>query len=206
VVENGKYNDIQEDSMPYFFVPMRPQDYGEVEMAIKTQGNPATLVVPVRQALRALNPNADIVDLVTMRDHMRQALYTQQVNSRLISALGVLGLVLAAVGIYGLMAFVVGKRIKEVGVRLALGAPRGAIFRMMVRYALELTLMGTVIGAAGAVMAGRYLRSLLVGVAPTDALVLSSAALILIAMAFLAGLGPALSATRVDPMIALRDE
>lgn len=206
VVESGKYNDIQEDTMAYFFVPMSPQDYGEVEMAVKTRSDPAAVATPFRQTLRELNPNAAIVELVTMREHMRQALYEQQVNSRLISTLGLLGLALAAVGIYGLMAFVAGKRKHEIGVRLALGSQRNAIFRLMVRYALQLTLIGTVIGLAGAWAAGHYLRSLLVGVAPTDVLVFFIAITVLLAIAFVAGLMPALAATRVDPIIALRDE
>ncbi len=206
VAENGRYNDIQEDAMPYFFVPMRAQDYGEVEMAVKTTTDPGIVATPFRQTLRALNANAPIIDLVTMRDHVRQALYVQLVTSRLISTLGLLGLVLVAVGIYGLMSFVVGKRTHEIGVRLALGSQRSAIFRLMLRYVLQLTLIGAVIGVAAAVAAGHYLRSLLVGVAPTDLLVFSLATAVLLAMAFLAALAPAMSAVRVDPIIALRDE
>ena len=206
VAENGKYNDIQEDTMPYFFLPMQPQHYGEVEMAVKTATDPGALAMPFRQALRALNANAPIIDLVSLRDHVRQTLYVQQVTSRLIGALGLLGLVLVAVGIYGLMSFVVGKRTHEIGVRLALGSQRSAIFRLMLRYVLQLTLIGAVIGAAAAVVAGYYLRSLLVGVAPADLLVFSIATAVLLIMAFLAGLVPAMNAVRVDPIIALRAE
>jgi predicted permease len=206
VAENGKYNDIQEDTMPYFFLPMQPQHYGEVEMAVKTSTDPGALAMPFRQTLRALNPNAPIIDLVSMRDHVRQALYVQQVTSRLIGALGLLGLVLVAVGIYGLMSFVVSKRTREIGVRLALGSRRSAIFGLILRYVLQLTLVGTVIGVATAALTGRYLRSLLVGVAPADLLVYSVATAVLLSMAFLAALAPAISAVRVDPIIALRDE
>ena len=206
VAENGTYNDIQEDTMPYFFVPMRAHDYGEVEMAVKLSGDPLALATPFRQTLRALNPNAAIVDLVTMRDHMRQTLYSQQINARLISTLGVLGLILAAVGIYGLMTFVVGKRRHEIGVRLALGAQRSGIFRLMVRQVLEVAVLGTAIGAVGAWVAGKYLRSLLLGVAPMDLLVLCGSAAVLLSTALLAALSPAVNATRVDPIIALRDE
>jgi putative ABC transport system permease protein len=206
VAENGKYNEIQEDSMPYFFLPMKPYDYGETEMAISTNSDPRTLAVSFRQALRGLNPNAAILEMVTMREHMRQALYVQQVDSRLITALGLLGLVLVAVGLYGLMSFVVGKRTQEIGVRLALGSQRSAIFKLMVRYAVRLTVIGVILGTAGAIMAGHYLRTLLVGVAPLDPLVFTISIAVLLAITFAAALVPAMNAIRVDPVVALRDE
>jgi putative ABC transport system permease protein len=206
VAENGKYNEIQEDTMPYFFLPMQPADYGEVEMAIRTTSDPRALAAPFRQTLRELNPAAPIIDLVTMREHMGEVLYDQQVDSRLITALGLLGLVLVAVGLYGLMSFLVGKRTQEIGVRLALGSQRSAIFKLMVRYALRLTLIGSLIGAAGAIMAGHYLRSLLVGVTPVDPLVFAISIAVLLAMTFAAALVPAMNAIRVDPVVALRDE
>jgi predicted permease len=206
VAENGKYNDIQEDTMPYFFVPMSPVDYGEVEMAVRTASDPAALAAPFRQALRALNPNAPIVELVTLRDHMREALYIQSATSRLIGTLGLLGLVLVAVGIYGLMSFVVGKRTQEIGVRLALGSQRGAIFRLILRYALRLGVAGIMLGVAASIAAGWALRSLLVGVAPSDPIVLVLGGAVLLVMAVVAALVPALKAVRVDPVVALRDE
>ena len=206
LAENGKYNEIQEETMPYFFLPMRPDDYGEVEMAIKTASDPAALAGAFRQNLRALNPNAGIIELVTLRQHMRQALYVQSLSSRLISALGLLGLALAGVGIYALMSFVVGKRTQEIGVRLALGAERNGIFRLMLRYALKLAAAGVIIGAAAAVPAGQAMRALLVGVGPGNLAVFGSAILVLLIVAFLAALAPSLRAVRVDPIVALRDE
>jgi putative ABC transport system permease protein len=206
VAENGKYNDIQEATMPYFFLPMQPLDYGEVEMAIKTAADPASLAGPLRQALRALNPNAPIVQLVTLRDHMREALYIQSATSRLIGTLGMLGLVLVAVGVYGLMSFVVGKRTQEIGIRLALGSQRSAIFRLILRYALRLSVAGIVLGMAASFAAGRALRSLLVGVAPSDPIVLAIAATLLLSMTLMAALVPASKAVRVNPVVALRDE
>lgn len=206
VAENGKYNEIQEDTMPYFFLPMQPVDYGEVEMAIRTASDPRALAAPFRQTLRGLNPAAPIYDLVTMREHMGEVLYNQQVDSRLIMALGLLGLVLVAVGLYGLMSFLVGKRTQEIGVRLALGSQRSAIFKLMFRYAVRLTLIGSLLGAAGAIMAGHYLRSLLVGVTPVDPLVFVFSIAVLLAMTFAAALVPAMNAIRVDPVVALRDE
>lgn len=206
VAEDGKYNDIQEDTMPYFFLPMTANDYGEVEMAVRTSSDPSALAASFRQVLRALNPGAAIIELITMRDHIRQVLYVQDAASRLIGGLGLLGLLLAGVGIFGLMSFVVGRRTQEIGVRLALGSPRGSVFRLILHSVLRLTVVGVLIGIAGAIVAGRAIRGLLVGVGPADPTVFASAVLILLVMALVAALVPAINATRVDPAVALRDE
>lgn len=206
VAENGQYNELGEESMPYFFVPMRPENYGELAMVIRTRADAAGLAGPFRQTLRSLNADAVILELVTMREHMRQALYVQSLSSRLIGSLGTLGLLLAGVGIFGLMSFVAGKRTKEIGVRLALGAQRSSIFGLMVRYALQLTIVGLLLGTAAALGVGRVLRAVLVGVEPANLVVFAGAILVLLVVAFIAALVPSLRAVRVDPIVALRDE
>ena len=206
VVEDGKYSDFEETPIPYFFIPMAPKDYGEVSMGIKTAADPGTLAAPVRRILRDLNPNSSILRLVTLRQHVREALYWERMAAGLIAGLGGLGLALAAVGAYGLMSFLVGRRTQEIGIRLALGAPRSRIFQSIVGHALMLTGLGAAIGAVGAIAATRMLKSMLIGVAPTDVLVFAGSVAVLMAVAFAAALTPALSATRVDPMVALRYE
>ncbi|MGE5323666.1 MAG: ABC transporter permease, partial [Actinomycetota bacterium] len=202
VAENGKYNEIQEDAMPYFFLPMGPEDYGEVEMAIRTVSDPAALAGSFRRNLRDLNPDAAIIELITLREHIHQALYIQSLSSRLIGAIGALGLVLAAVGIFGLMSFVVGHRRQEIGVRMALGSQRPAIFNLILRFALRLTAIGLLIGIPGALAAGYALRALLVGVAPANMAVFAVSVLVLLIAAFLAALLPAARAVHVDPITA----
>jgi len=206
VAEDGKYNDFQEDAMPYFFMPMKADDYGEVALAIKTIGSAGALATPVRQILRDMNHDVAILDLLTLRQHIRQALYDQQVMAGLITALGALGLVLAAVGIYGLMAFLVGRRTQEIGIRMALGAQRGRIFSIVLRQALTMTAVGTVFGAVAALAATRLLRTLLLGVAPTDIVAFAIGASVLLLAALVAAVIPAMAAARVDPMKALRYE
>jgi len=206
MAEDGKYNDFQENPMPYFFMPMQPDDYSEIAMAIKSNADAGTLATPVRQTLRDINHNVVILDLLSLHEHVGEALYYERVMAGLISTLGTLGLLLAAVGIYGLMAFLVSRRTQEIGIRLALGAQRGGIFRLLIGYALTLTMIGAVIGAAGAIAATRMLRSLLVGVGPTDAVAFAVGVTVLLAVAFAAALTPAVIATRVDPMVALRYE
>jgi ABC-type antimicrobial peptide transport system permease subunit len=164
------------------------------------------LATPVRQILRDLNHDVAILDLLTLRQHIRQALYDQQLMAGLIAALGALGLLLAAVGIYGLMAFLVGRRTQEIGIRLALGAQRHRIFSVVLKQALTLTAAGTVIGAIAAIAATRLLRTLLLGVAPTDVVAFAIAVAVLLLAAFMAAVAPAITASRVDPMVALRYE
>jgi len=206
VAEDGKYNDVREDRMPYLFLPMRSDEYGELAMAVKTSVNPAALAPAMRRVLRELNRGVPIISLVTLREHMREALYEERVMAGLIGVMGGLGLLLAAVGIYGLMAFLVGRRIPEIGVRMALGAQRRAIFRMVIGYALRLTGIGTVIGVASAIAAAQALRSLLFGVAPADLFTLAIAVAVLGLVACVAAAVPALSGAKVDPMVALRYE
>ena len=206
VAEDGKYNDVREDRMPYLFLPMKSDEYGELAMAVKTSVDPEVLAPAVRRVLRELNRGVPIVSLVTLREHMRGALYEERVMAELIGVMAGLGLLLAAVGIYGLMAFLVGRRIPEIGIRMALGAQRGGIFRLVIGQALRLTAIGTVIGIAGAIAAAQAVRSLLFGVAPADIFTIAIAVAVLAVVAFTAAAVPALGAAKVDPMVALRYE
>jgi predicted permease len=206
LAEGGKYNDVREDRMPYLFLPMKSDEYGELAMAVKTSVDPEVLAPAVRRVLRELNRGVPIVSLVTLREHMREALYEERVMAELIGVMAGLGLLLAAVGIYGLMAFLVGRRIPEIGIRMALGAQRGGIFRLVIGQALRLTAIGTVIGIAGAIAAAQAVRSLLFGVAPADVFTIAVAVAVLAVVAFTAAAVPALGAAKVDPMVALRYE
>ncbi len=206
VAEDGKYSDVREERMPYLFLPMKSEEYGELAMAVKTSVDPEALAPAVRRVLRELNRGVPIISLVTLREHMREALYEERVMAGLIAVMAGLGLLLAAVGIYGLMAFLVGRRIPEIGVRMALGAQRGGIFRLVIGQALRLTTIGTVIGIAGAIAAAQALRSLLFGVAPADVFTIAIAVAVLAMVAFAAAAVPALGAAKVDPMVALRYE
>ncbi|HEY6967867.1 MAG TPA: FtsX-like permease family protein, partial [Candidatus Angelobacter sp.] len=206
VAEDGKYSEFEENPKPYFFRPMRPDEYGELCMAVRTTADPATLAAPIRKLLRDLNPNVSILGLLTLREHVRQALYGEQIAANLIATLGTLGLLLAAVGIFGLMSFVVRRRTQEIGIRLALGVTRSGIFRLVIRQALLLGAIGVVFGTIGAYASGNMLRTLLVGVAPTDVLAFAGGIIVLLAVTLLAAAVPALKATRVDPIVALRNE
>jgi ABC-type antimicrobial peptide transport system permease subunit len=160
----------------------------------------------VRRTLLDVNRNIPVLGMLTWRDQIREALYEERMTARLIVTLGGLGLLLAAVGIYGLMAFLVARRTQEIGIRLALGAQRSAILRLVMRHALELTAFGLAVGILGSVAATRALSSFLFGVTPTDVLVFVGAITVLLVVTVAATLMPAMRAIRVDPMVALRYE
>ncbi len=206
IAEDGKYNDVREVRMPYLYMPMRTGEYGELALAVKTNVDPGAVSPSVRKVLRELNQQVPVISMVTLREHMREALYEDRVMAELIGTMGGLGLLLAAIGIYGLMAFLVGRRTPEIGIRMAMGAKRAGIFRLVISHALRLMAIGTVVGVAGAIAAAQAMRSLLFGVAPADTLTILAAVAVLGMVAFAAAAVPALHAARIDPMVALRYE
>jgi predicted permease len=206
VAEDGKYNDVSESRMPYLFLPMSSGQYGELSMAVKTSVDAEALAPAVRRTLRELDRDVPITSLVTLREHMRESLYEQRVIAGLVGVMGGAGLLLAAVGLYGLMAFLVGRRIPEIGIRMAMGAPRQGIFWLVVGHALRLVAIGAAIGLALAIAAALALRSVLFGVAPTDVFTIALAVAVLAVVAFAAAALPARRAAKVDPMVALRYE
>lgn len=206
VAENSTYNDFQEDPMPYLYIPMASDDYGEVAMAVQTKGDPGALADPVRRTLRDINRGVPITGMLSMREQVREALYGERLTAMLTVSLGILALLLASIGIYGLMSFLVERRTQEIGIRLALGARRGEVLVLILRYAIGVTTIGIAVGIAGSYLATKTLSSLLFGVRPTDLLVMGGAVLVLVCAAFAATIIPALQASRVDPMVALRYE
>ena len=205
-VEDTKNEDMVENPVPFLFTPMRDDDYGETVLMVKTAGDAAAMAAPVRRLLLQQNANTDIIYTATMRQHVRMATSDERFVTWLILSLSGLGLLLAAVGLYGLMAFLVGRRTQEIGIRVALGAQRKSIFEMVLGRALLLTAIGVVLGAVVAIPATGALRAFLFGVAPHDVAAFAIAVVVLAAVACAATLLPALRATRVDPMVALRYE
>jgi predicted permease len=160
----------------------------------------------VRAAVRQIDPNLPITSVTTLSAQVDDSLGQQQVISSLTGFFGVLGLVLASVGLYGIMAYNVARRTHEIGVRMALGAEKNDVLRMVVGQGLRLVMIGLAVGVFGALGLTRFLSSLLYGIKPTDPLTFITVSLILIAVALLACYIPARRATKVDPMVALRYE
>jgi putative ABC transport system permease protein len=206
VSEDSVNADLTEEAVPYLYTPMQDDDYSELTLLVKTQGDPAAAAPDVRRVLRDTNRDVPIVYLATLTEHMRLATSEQRMTAGLIVSLGALGLFLAAVGLYGLTSFLVRRRTREIGIRLALGAQPRAVFEQVIGQALLLTCVGVVAGAAGAVAAARAMRSFLFDVAPGDVLSFATGVAVVAAVTCAAAFGPAWRATRIDPVKALRSE
>ena len=177
----------------------------KVTLHVRTDGDPAALTGVVRDAVRAVDPAIPVFNIRTFTEHARAATFRQRMAGVLLSVFGVLALVLASVGVYGVLAFLVAQRTREFGVRLALGATAGDLIRLVTRQGLSLVGAGIAIGIAGALMTGPLLEDLLIGVGGRDPATLLGVVGILGIVALLACVLPARRATRVDPVSVLRD-
>ena len=172
----------------------------------RTAGDPLSLVRPVREAVRAVDPNLPLWDSRPVSEHMEQAVFPQRIGASLLGAMSALALLLATVGLYGVMSYAVSQRTPEMGVRLALGASPSALQRMVIGHGVRLTIVGVVIGLAAAFGVARVLASLLPGITATDPLTFVSVPALLLGIAVAAAWLPARRASMVDPIVALRCE
>jgi predicted permease len=206
IAQNCVNDDFLEPPEPYFYTPMGLGDYGELEMVVKTAPDPASLAAVVRRTLLGLGHHVEIVYFKTLREHVRLAMTDERISAELIVSLGVLGLLLAAVGLYGLTSYLVGTRTQEIGIRMALGATRPTILRQEMARALVVTSVGLAIGLVVAFGVTGLLRALLFRLSPHNVLVFAAAVTVLAFVACAASFIPARRAMRVDPMVALRYE
>ena len=172
----------------------------------RTTGDPAAVADDIVRAVHEVDPTIPIYDIRTMQNRMQDSLARQRFSTVMLGAFALFALILASVGVYGVMSYLVTQGTHDIGVRMALGAQRSSIVRMVVRHGAELTAAGIVLGLIGAAALTRVMASLLFGVSTTDLATFSVVPLILGAIALLASCLPALRATRVDPVVALRDE
>ena len=175
-------------------------------LVLRTSVPPETLIGSVRAAVREIDPHQPIYAVQTMTEVLDEAVAPRRLMADLLVAFSSLALVLAAIGIYGLLAWVVGERTREIGVRMAFGARRGNVLALVLRQGMKLAAAGLVIGLAAAFALSRVLTDTLYGVTPTDPRTYAVVPLILAATAIVACLIPAWRATRVDPLVALHYE
>jgi putative ABC transport system permease protein len=176
------------------------------QLVVRTAGDAAAAISSIRGVIRAADPNIIISRVSTMEDVRYQSLAAPRFNTILFGVFAVLALALGLVGIYGVMAYTVTQRTHEIGIRMALGALPRDVLRMMVGHGMKLAGAGAVIGIAAALGVTRVMRALLFETSPTDPLTFAAVVTLLVAVALLACIVPALRATRVDPLIALRYE
>jgi putative ABC transport system permease protein len=175
-------------------------------LVVRSHSGSGDLASAVSNAVHEVNRDIPLVDISTMDDLVANSLSQQRFNMLLLGAFAGLALLLAAVGIYSVLSYSVKRSVREIGIRLALGAPLSDVLRMVVFEAMKPTLLGVAIGTAGALALGHVLSSLIYSVRPTDPITFLAVAAILVAVAFIASIAPAYRATKVDPMVALRYE
>ena len=178
---------------------------GGMALVLKTGLDPQSLVPQVRAAVRAIDPEQPIADVRTMEQWVARSLETRRASMTLLTIFGAVALLLSAIGIYGVLAFGVAQRIREFGIRQALGADRASILSLVLRQGLRTAGVGMVLGLALSIVLGRFLETLLFGVTAHDVTVVASVMVLLFVVAMVACYVPARRATRVDPMVALRD-
>ena len=206
VVSDAKYRSLREPMTPTYYSAWRDQDGQPMQLEVRTRAHPQSIVEPVRQALGALDPALPFTEIETMSDEVGDSAAGERLTATLASVFGALAALLAAIGIYGLLAYAVAQRRREIGIRMALGARPADIGEMIGIQALAMVAAGVALGIGAAIITAPLVKSLLYGVAPSDPLSLAAAALFIVAIAAAATAIPLLNATRIDPASALRQE
>jgi len=208
VARNAKYRRVIYNAEPCFFVPWY-QDYppfDAITVHARVSGEPMAFAPPVERAIHDLNPDLPIFSVTSLRDSMQMGSLFERIAVTFASSFGLLALALAAVGVYGVVAYATRQRTHEIGIRMALGAERTDVLRLVLGHGLRMTVTGLGVGVAVSLAATRFLRTQLLGVAPADLLTYVSVALVLSLVALTACYIPARRATKVEPTEALRCE
>jgi len=206
VMRDGKYFSLSEEATPFVYLNLRPGNGGYLTLIVRTSSEPRTVIGALRGEFQQLDANLPVYSVRTMTEHMALSLFPARVAAVLLGSFGLLALILAAIGIFGVMSYAVSQRTREIGIRMALGANPGGILRLVVGQGLKLIVVGLGIGLAAAFAGTRLMSSLLYGVSATDSITFALIALLLTGVALIACYLPARRATKVDPMIALRYE
>ena len=206
VVKDAKYGSLKEQFRPMVFYPHSQSPDVLSNLVVRHSGSASSVVPQIRQTMAQINRNLPIDDVVSLEDHIGRSLVQQKLVARLATFFGLLALLLACIGLYGVMSYGVARRTNEIGIRMALGAHSGSVLWLVMRESLVLVVIGLVVGVLTSLAVTKTAASLLYELQPNDPLTIALATLLLAAVAALAGYLPARRASRVDPMIALRDE
>jgi len=206
VTVNGKYRRLIYDPTPLVLMPLTQRYQDEVILHVRTRSEPLAMAAAVEQAVHSLNADLPLYNVNTMKENMQAGSVFERIAVTFAGSFGLLALVLAAVGIYGVVAYTTRQRTHEIGIRIALGAGKGAIMRQVLEQGLLLTAAGLAAGIIVSVILTRFLRSVLYGVGVTDVLTYATVTLLLSMVAIVATLLPARRAAAVDPVQALRTE
>jgi len=206
IVDDVRQQGLDQEPVPQIFVSARqfPSGNPSPYFAIRTRGELRELVPAVRHAVRDVDPEAFVDNIATMEAVVSNSLARQRLFALMLGAFALIAALLAAVGIYGVVAHSVSRRTREIGVRMAMGADRGSVMRLVMGQSLASTAVGVGIGVLGAVALSRYLQQLLFGVTPLDAVTFASVSIAFLLVALVASLVPACRAARIGPLRALR--
>jgi predicted permease len=204
VVADSKYATLNERPAPVVYLPLSQNHESGMVLFVRATSNPEALSSSVRQVIQKLEPNLPVPPVQPMSETVATSIYPARMGAGLLTVFGALALLLASVGIYGVLAFLVSRRTREMGIRVALGASRRDVFALVVREGLILIVIGAVIGVTGAAFGVKWISTLLYGVETRDALTFAIAPVVLVLVGLLACLLPARRAMRVDPTVALK--
>jgi putative ABC transport system permease protein len=206
VVGDVKESQLNDQPEPVMYWSYRQNPTRYAHLLVRTRSTPTNVTSLVQQQIRAVDPDLGVYDAQSMETVLDQAIAAPRLNSVLLWVFAAMALVLSAVGIYGLTAYAVTRRTRELAIRIAIGAPAASVFRLMTWHGVTVALVGVLAGLIAALGLARTLSSLLYGIAPTDAATLTTSAAVVLVVTLLACARPAWRATRVDPMVALRTE
>jgi predicted permease len=205
VVQDGKYAGLNETPKPYICRPIWQADVGSMSLIVRTDGDPHRLIAAIRGEIQQLDSTLPVASS-TMIEKLSLPLLPVRIVASILGVFGLLALALAAIGIYGVISYAVSTRTREIGIRMALGAQKSEVLMMVLGQGMKLTVIGVLIGLSGSLATTRLMTSFLFGVSPTDPATFLVASAVLAAVALMACYLPALRATKVDPMVALRHE
>jgi putative ABC transport system permease protein len=206
VVGNVRHAGLHEEPVARVLLAHAQEPGFIASLVVRTAGDPLAIASSVRAAMRSVDPDQGVLSVGTMRALLEDSIARPRLQAVLVGAFAALALVMACLGLYGVLAYSVAQRRREIGVRVAIGASPKALLGLVVGEGVRLTSAGLVLGLAGALVVTRYLASLLYGVPPTDPVVFLGVTLILLMVAAAASYVPARQAMRVDPVVVLRDE
>lgn len=206
VLRDAKYDSVRDVVPPTMYVPYLQTRMPNAVVQVRTAGDPAGAVGAIRETVRKIDSNLPLMNVSTQVEQIEKRLQQERVFAQAYALFGALALVLASIGLFGLMSYSVARRTNEIGIRMALGAQRADVLRLVMGESMTLVVIGIVVGVAAALAASRLVASLLYGLAPTDVATLTAAMIVLGAVSAIAGYLPARRAARVDPLVALHYE
>jgi predicted permease len=205
IARTASYSTLGEPPQPCVYVPLEQSYSDGMTLYVRSKGKPEQIMLAVQREVRVAGPQILVNDIRSGRTIMDAGLFQQRIGALLLIVFGLLALSLASIGLYGIMAYSVTQRKREVGVRMALGAPQSSVLRLIIKQGMSVVMTGLLVGLGAVLLVGRLLSKMLYGVSPSDPVSVGAAALLLVSVAFLACYLPAHWASRIDPLVALRE-